>query len=87
MIRIPDIFPGRIRDPKDNPDPFSRIRVNLRIKSGSVIRIPDVYPGGKKDPEGSPSVNYFWGVIGWNQIPLKLLSFRINLASVIQNSG
>ena len=53
MIRIPDIFLGRIEDPKDNPGPYSRIRVTLRIKSESVIRIPDVYPGGTKDPEGN----------------------------------
>ena len=55
VVRIPDIIPGRIGDPKDNPHPYSRLKVTLRIKSESVIRIPDVYPGEMKDPEANPS--------------------------------
>jgi hypothetical protein len=51
VIRIPHIFPGRIGDPKDKPDPHSRIRVTLRVKSESVIRIPDIFPGRMKDPK------------------------------------
>jgi hypothetical protein len=55
VIRIPDIFPGRMKDPKNKPGPQSKIRLNLRIKSESLIRIPDVFPGGTKDSEGNPS--------------------------------